>query len=201
MKDTKEVVLFFKHNTVYKPLDVAKELSNRYEELGNPLILPETANKKNPLIVFNENKDFQIQANLLTFTIVVNHNCFERLASIIFDVVDTLNEFGCSFVRIGYISSVFLPPRCVDIAKERFLRMDYIEDVTDFNLSWYKKIDTKYGAINSWERFITDSANFDDLLCQYDFNSPAKEEVDFNMKYIKEFLKVADSYIADRTDF
>lgn len=201
MKDTKELVLYFKENTNYIPLDVAKEILNRYEELGNPIILPESNNKNMPLIVFNTNPDFQIQANTKTFTIVVNHNYFDKLSSIIFDIVDALEEFKCEFVRLGYISNVFLSPKYVKIAQDRFLKMDNLEGISDINLSWYKKLEMKYGYINCWERMITDSINFKDLLCQYDFNSLVNDEINLDMKYIKEFIKLADEYIEKRTDF
>lgn len=48
---------------------------------------------------------------------------------------------------------------------------------------------------------MTDDEHFKDLLCQYDFNSRIDEEIDLDMKYIKEFIKVADEYIEDRTNF
>ena len=201
MKDTKELVLILKENTSYTPIDVAKELSNRYEELGEAIILPTSENKKTPRIIFNNNPDFQIQGNMQTFTIVVRHNYFDVLPSIIFDVVDTLEEFNCNFVRIGYVSSVFLSPKYVKKSQDRFLNMEHIEEIKDMNLSWYRKLPMKYGEINCWERFITDSHNFNDLLCQYDFNSLATEEIKLDMKYIKEFIKYADEYIEKRIDF
>lgn len=201
MKDTKEVVLFFKQNTKYVAIEVANEILNRYEELGNPLVLPETENYKAPLIVFNSSPEFQIQANYQTFTIVVNHSYFKKLPGIIFDIVDALESFDCTFTRIGYISSLFLSPKYIDVAKSKYLKMDALEGVTDINMGWYKKINTKCGDINCWERIVTDDEHFKDLLCQYDFNSRIDEEIDLDMKYIKEFIKVADEYIEDRTNF
>lgn len=201
MKDTKEIVLFFANNTKYNALDVAKELLSRYEELGNPVILPESEDKRRPLIIFNTNTDFQIEASLYTFNIVVKHKYFEKISTIIFDIVDAFSEFKCDFYRIGYISNVFLSPKYVDKAKKRYLNETYLEGINDYNLSWYKKLETNDGEINAWERLITDRANFSELLCQYDFNTPHKENVAIDMKFIKEFLHVTDEYIEQRTDY
>lgn len=201
MKDTKEIVLFFKENSKYVPLDIAKEICERYPELGNPIILPEIENKKTPLIVFNENPSFQIQSNVDRLTVVMDHSYFNKVASIIFDMVDAFLEVECEFVRIGYISNVFLSPKQIDRAKKKYLNMSEFEDVGDINLSWYRKLDTGCGEINCWERIITDEASFKDLLCQYDFNTKVTEEVKLEMKYIKEFFKVTNEYIEDRINF
>lgn len=200
MKDTKEIVLFFDKNTSYDTLKVAKEIVDRYPELGNPIILPEVEKQKTPLMVFNTNPDFQLQGNYYSINFVVNHNYFDKLSSIIFDLVDTLAEFNCNFIRLGYISNMFLAPQYIEKVKNMFLKLDHLDGVQDFNLSWYKKLETKIGNINCWERFITDSLDFDDLLIQFDFNSPINVTVDFDIKYIKDFIKLSNDYIEDRTD-
>lgn len=201
MKDTKEIVLFFKKNTNYNTMEVAKEIVNRYKELGDPIIIPEMDNKNNPLIIFNANKDFQIETNYLSVTIVVHHQYYDKLPTIVFDIIDTFEEFKCSFYRIGYLSNIFLSPKYVEKSKKRFLKLDHLQNIEDYNLSWYKKLTLKNGYINVWERFITDDAHFKDLLCQYDFNTPQTENINLDMKFIKEFLNVCDNYIEERTSF
>lgn len=202
MKDSKEIILFYKDKTnSFKPVDVAKELMERYPELGNPIILPESKNKNNPLVVFNENMDFQLQTSYTSLTFAVNHHYFDKLTSIIFDMVDTMEGFYAPFSRIGYISNNMLSPTYIDKAKERFFKLDYLEDLGDFNFSWYKKITTKKCNINCWERVITDKLDFPDLLMQYDMNSPINESVKFDMKYIKEFINTCNEYIESRLEF
>ncbi len=201
MKDTKEIILYFKESTLYQPLDVAKEMSNRYPELGRPLVLPKSDNSKVPLILFNENGDFKMQANYTLLSIVVNHNYFDHLATLIFDMVDTLSEFNCEFERIGYISNIFLSPKYVALAKEKFLNIDALENIDDINIGWHKVVSMKYGDMNCWERFITDETQMSDLLCQYDFNSISGEKAKLDMKYIKEFLHVANDYIEGRINY
>ena len=62
-------------------------------------------------------------------------------------------------------------------------------------------LQNKFGYINCWEKFITDSTNFKDLLIQYDINTPVDENISFDMKYIKEFIVTANDYIEKRIDF
>ena len=93
MKDNKEVVLFFDINTNFDSLSVAKELSSRYPELGNPTILPPTNDPKSPLIVFKENPDFRLVVSLSNVNFIINHTYFDNIASIAFDMVDAFEEF------------------------------------------------------------------------------------------------------------
>lgn len=201
MKDTKEIVLFFKEEARYSSLDVAKEIMNRYELLGEPVIIPDNGDAKLPTIIFNKSADMQVQVSRISVNVVVNYTYFNELSSIVFDMVDLFEAFNLNFYRIGYISSVFLSPKYVSKVKERFFNIDNLEGMEDFNFSWYHAIEDKNGKINCWERIITDRVNFSDLLMQYDFNSPATEEVDFDMKYIKEFIKSTNEYIDERVNF
>ncbi|MCH5167755.1 MAG: hypothetical protein J1F35_07725 [Erysipelotrichales bacterium] len=199
MNDTKEIVLFFKDDAnSFSLVDVSKELMNRYHELGEPTLLPDNGNTKSPLLLFNSNPDFQIQISRVSLNFVINHVYFDRLATIIFDIVDAFEEFKCKFFRIGYISSIFLAPQFIKKVQDKFLKIENVEGIKEFNLSWYKALENKYGTINCWERFITDSSDFKDLLIQYDFNTPIDVNVDFEIKYIKEFIKTANNYIDSR---
>lgn len=200
MKDTKEIVLFFKDNVRFTPLNIAKELLSRYPELGNPLVLPETGKKNAPLIIFNENSDIQMQANYTNFTFICNHKYFDKINSLVFDIVDTFEGEDAIFNRIGYVSSVFLSPKYVEKAKDKYLNKSELEDILEVNLSFYRKLGISTGFINSWERLITDSEHFKDLLCQFDFNTPIGVEVNLDMKYIKEFFKICEDFIDSRTD-
>lgn len=201
MKDTKEFVLFFKEEAKYSSIDVAKEIMNRYELIGEPVLLPDNGDAKLPTIIFNKNADMQVQVSKISVNVIVNHTYFNALSSIVFDMVDIFESFDLSFYRIGYISSVFLAPKYVSKVKERFLKIDNLEGMEDFNFSWYHAILNKNGKINCWERIITDKANFSDLLMQYDFNSPVNEEIELNMKYIKEFINSTNDYIEERVNF
>ena len=199
MNDTKEIVLFFKEDAnKFSLVDISKELMNRYHELGEPTLLPDNGKTKSPLILFNSNPDFQIQISRVSLNFVINHVYFDKLATIIFDIVDTFEEVKCKFFRIGYISSIFMAPQYIKKVQDKFLKLENVEGIKEFNLSWYKVLENKYGTINCWERFITDSTDFQDLLIQYDFNTPIDVNVDFEIKYIKEFIKTANNYMDSR---
>lgn len=202
MKDTKEIVLFFKGVANFSSFEVAKELLNRYELLGEPMVLPDSStDAKVPSVIFNKEPDMQVEVSRQSVNIVISTAYFDKVSSIIFDMVDLFEGFKLSFYRIGYISSVFLSPKYIDKAKNRFFRMENLEGLENLNFSWFRVLEGKSSKINCWERIITDTVHFDDLLIQYDFNSPIEEEFEFNMKYIKDFINTTNDYMEERLDF
>ena len=101
MKDTKEIVLFFKEEARYSSLDVAKEIMNRYELLGEPVIIPDNGDAKLPTIIFNKSADMQVQVSRISVNVVVNYTYFNELSSIVFDMVDLFEAFNLNFYRIS----------------------------------------------------------------------------------------------------
>lgn len=200
MKNMKEIILFYEKVPDFNLTDIAKEILDRYEYLGEPTIIPRNENNTF-LVVFNKNSEFQIEINDKNVLIVMKHSYFNDLNSIVFDVVDTFEMFNTKFSRIGYISSNFESPLKIEKAKEKYLNVEEFKDVLELNLSWYRKIDFRSSYINCWERVITDTVNFKDLLLQYDINTLVGEKVDIDMKFIKDFFKTADDYVEKRIDF
>lgn len=200
MKNTKEIILFYEKVPDFNLTDIAKEILDRYEYLGEPTIIPRNENNTF-LVVFNKNSELQIEINDKNVFIVMKHSYFNSLNSIVFDVVDTFEMFDTKFSRIGYISSNFESPLKIEKAKEKYLNVEEFKDVLELNLSWYRKIDFRSSYINCWERVITDTVNFKDLLLQYDINTLVGEKVDIDMKFIKDFFKTSDDYIEKRIDF
>lgn len=200
MKNTKEIILFYEKVPDFNLTDIAKEILDRYEYLGEPTIIPRNENNTF-LVVFNKNSELQIEINDKNVFIVMKHSYFNVLNSIVFDVVDTFEMFNTKFSRIGYISSNFESPLKIEKAKEKYLNVEEFKDVLELNLSWYRKIDFRSSYINCWERVITDTVNFKDLLLQYDINTLVGEKVDIDMKFIKDFFKTADDYVEKRIDF
>ena len=70
--------------------------------------------------------------------------------------------------------------------------------MVDFRVSFFKRLESKLGTINCWERIITDKERMSDLLYQFDFNTNYDKNADFNMKFIKEIISMADEYIDSR---
>ena len=200
MKNTKEIILFYEKVPDFNLTDIAKEILDRYEYLGEPTIIPRNENNTF-LVVFNKNPELQIEINDKNVFIVMKHSYFNDLNSIVFDVVDTFEMFDTKFSRIGYISSNFESPLKIEKAKEKYLNVEEFKDVLELNLSWYRKISFRSSYINCWERVITDTVNFKDLLLQYDINTLVGEKVDIDMKFIKDFFKTSDDYIEKRIDF
>lgn len=200
MKNTKEIILFYEKVPDFNLTDIAKEILDRYEYLGESTIIPRNENNTF-LVVFNKNSELQIEINDKNVFIVMKHSYFNSLNSIVFDVVDTFEMFNTKFSRIGYISSNFESPLKIEKAKEKYLNVEEFKDVLELNLSWYRKIDFRSSYINCWERVITDTVNFKDLLLQYDINTLVGEKVDIDMKFIKDFFKTADDYVEKRIDF
>lgn len=195
MKNTKEVILFYKGTINYDLERVSKEIESRFEDLKNPII-----SKSEGLIVFNNNDNFQIEINNKNVIIVMKYHYFNELTSIVFDVIDAFETYDVKFSRIGYISSNFESPLKIDAAKKKFLKEEEFNDVLELNLNWYRKLDFDSSYINCWERVITDSTHFKDLLLQYDINTRNDENIEFDMKFIKKFFKTADTFVESRID-
>jgi len=199
MNDSKEICLYFEKNSTYNPIDIAKEIQNRYKEIGEPIVLPVSNNKDLPLIVFQNNSDFYLRCNYHTLNFVVNHTYFKKIETIIFDLIDLFEESNVKFIRIGYICNIYLSSNLVDKYKKLYLKEDKVSDMEEYQIYLFKELKTKYNNINSWERIFSEGNNKHDLLLQYDFNSRHEDKIDFDMKYIKEFIKVSNEYIESRS--
>ena len=202
MDDIREIILYIERNNKYKPVDAASELLNRWNELKDPIVLPEQNNPKGPSFAFTGNNSFQLEGSKSTVSFIVKEEYFDKIPSIIFDIIDTFDELGVSFKRIGYITNTYYPNSCIEKAKQIYLNPKAIEDeIEEINLSWYRKLDLKEGHINAWERIITDTAAYDNLLVQFDFNTPIHTKFEFDMRSIKEFLKVSHDHMKKRNKF
>lgn len=198
MKDTKEVVLFFKGDVNFSSVDIAKEFLSRYEYLGEPVILPDNGDPKITTIMFSSNPEMHIQISRIAVNVAVNYRHFNEIASIIFDITDIFDGEKIEFNRIGYISSLFISSKLLPKVKEKYLNKDNLSDIGSFNLGFYRSIDNKKSYFNCWERVIADSNNASDILIQYDLNSAIDENFDFSMKNIKDFINFANDYIEKR---
>lgn len=202
MKDKREIVLFFAPNSTFNTHEVADEIKNHFEDkkIGEANIFPNTRIRHNPLIIFDENPDMYIQVTLLSTSIIISENYYDEMDTIIFDIIDSFYNVGVNFIRLGYVANHFLNKGAIPRAQEKYLNMDNIDGLEEMNIGLYKKIDTKYGKINAWERLITDAETIKGLLYQFDFNSLITEEIEIDMKYIKEFIKVTEEYMELRTN-
>lgn len=199
-EDTKEIVMFFKKDYTYDRKSLADEITKRYPELGEPSFIEKNGNFGLPIFCFMDNPEMFLAVAKNSVSISFHDKYFDKLATIIFDIVDAFNDSGIEFVRLGYISNNYLPSNKVDIVKNRFLVKDQVENMIDFNIGWYRQLDTKFGKINCWEKYMTEKKDGDSLLLLYDFNTIVDYEFDFELKSIKEFLNVANAYIESRIE-
>ena len=201
MNDIREVVLYFKEGCRLVPFNIAKAISDRFDEIGSPTILNPEVNSNQPMVIFKENEQMMITVTQMTVNLVVTEKHFKKLDTIIFDLVDLFDEIDIEFVKIGIIFSIFLSEKNKEIFMNKLLNTNNIpDDVEDFNVSLYRKIDFRKTKLNCWERVITNSEQFNDLLIQFDFNTLSEEVVNIDMKFIRELIDVSDKYIEERTN-
>ena len=199
MNDSKEICLYFEKGTTYNQLEIATEIQERFPDIGNPLIVPKT-NKDVPVLMYQDNPQFFLRCDFNILNFVVDHSYFKKLETMIFDLVDVFEEHGVEFVRIGYVANIYLDKKNVDKYRKNYLKEDKTKDMEEYQIYLFKELETKYGNINSWERIFSEGNAKHDLLLQYDFNSKHEDKIDFDMKYIKEFVKVSNDYIESRTN-
>lgn len=202
MNDVREIVFCFNSGSKLVPVDIAKSLSDRFKDLGNPVVLNPEGNNIQPLIVFKENPSMMVTMTQMTINMIIDSTFFEKIDTITFDLVDLFNDLGIKFSKMGIVYSIFLSNQHKLNATNKLIESSLIpDDVLEFNIAFYKQLKLKKEPINCWERLITNSEKFDDLLVQFDFNTENDPNRDINMKYIRDFIKLCDEYSEERIDF
>jgi hypothetical protein len=138
----------------------------------------------------------------MTINMIIDSTFFDKIDTITFDLVDLFNDLGIKFSKMGIVYSIFLSNQHKLNATNKLIESSLIpDDVLEFNIAFYKQLKLKKEPINCWERLITNSEKFDDLLVQFDFNTENDPNRDINMKYIRDFIKLCDEYSEERIDF
>lgn len=198
MNNSVQLVLFFKEGSVYNPAMVAAKISEKYSEIGNPILLPINTDAPKeadiPFIVFNQNPNFQISSNFNDVRIVLQADFIDKLEKVVFDVFDIFNKEKLVFTRIGYIPTNLYNEECKTEFRQNYLNTNDLSEVIDYQFSWLKRLKIDDIEINCWERNITDSKKINGLLKIYDFNTDADCKVDITKEFIKKFLKFCNNY-------
>lgn len=201
MKDFKEIVLYFKDGCPLVPIDIAKSVTDRFKEIGNPIVLNPQQNGIEQLVIFNENPEIRLTVSTSTVNIALQEKYFDELDTIIFDLVDLFNDLRIEFINIGIICSVFLSEKYKEIYYNKIFNKESLPDgVSDYNLQFFREIKFRKNNINCWERIITNSQQYKELLIQFDINCLTIKKIDLDMKLIREFLKTVDAYMEERLD-
>lgn len=202
MTNTIQFALFFKAGTVFNPTKVSSKIIDKLSNIGNPIILPINTNAPKeanfPIIIFNQNINFQVAINFNNIIITLKEDCINDFITVANAFFDIFTSDDISFVRLGYLPTFILDKNDLLSFKNEYLKNDVYANIEDFQFSWLKKLNFQKVEINCWERSITDSINTDGLIKMFDFNTKTDEDLQVNKKFIKEFIEFCNKYIDSR---
>lgn len=197
MKNEKQIVLFLKSNTTFNQTQIAAKMTEKFSELGSPIILPPNENDTNqPLIIFNQGI-MNVTINYNDVSMVFFEDNKDSCNELIVDLIDFFTDYSFDFVRMGYIST-FLNGKKEreNFKKKMFAEENVIND--DFQLAWYSKESIDSVLVNVWERYFTDFNQNIDLVSIFDINTPIDEEYNISSDFVGNFLKKCDKFIENK---
>lgn len=201
MNNSIQFALFFDEGIVYNPSLIATKIIEKNLEIGNPIILPintETPKEANiPIIVFNQNQNFQIVANFNNIIITLKESYIDRLVEIVNNILNIFDKEKIPFIRVGYVPTIILDNDKKEDFNKRFLQQKELNSVTDYHFAWLKILKFNNVKINYWERSIVDSKKINGLLKIYDFNTDEDNKTKIDKKFIKDFLDFCNEIIKE----
>lgn len=197
MKNEKQVVLFLKPNTIFNQTQIAAKMTEKFSELGNPMILPPNDNDKaQALIIFNQGV-MNVSINYNDVSMVFFEEEKDACNKLVVDLIDFFTDYSFDFVRMGYISTFLNGKKERESFKKKmFASDDIIND--DFQLAWYSKESIDSVLVNVWERYFTDFNQNIDLVTIFDINTPIDEEYNISSEFVGNFLKKCDKFIENK---
>lgn len=197
MKDEKQIVLFFSKGTVVDATSVAAKLKSKFEELGDPAVIPfSRENPNRPLIIFNQ-KSLNLTVNATDISFIYVRELDDKLYDVVMDIIECFEDLDYSFERLGYISTYLHTKKEKEKFKENvFKDKDMFE--SEFQVSWYTKDFIDSVAVNIWEKEMTDLINNVELVSVFDINTPMDEVYNITSEFVKGFIKKCDKYIMNK---
>lgn len=197
MKNERQIVLFLKPNTTFNQTQVAAKMTEKFSELGSPIILPPNEKDPNqPLIIFNQGI-MNVSINYNDVSIIFYEDIKDNCSELIVNIIDFLTDYSFDFVRMGYVSTYLNGKKeRENFKKKMFADKEIIKD--DFQLAWYTKESIDSVAVNVWERYFTDFNQKIDLVTIFDINTPIEEEYNISSEFVGDFLKKCDKYIESK---
>ena len=183
-----QVVLFFKKDTFYNANQIAALINNEIEDLGEAMVLPQNAQKKDEPIILFQNPKFQLTLNYETMTLMYYQENSKEGKKILLDLLELFDKEDLSFIRIGYITTYELEHKWIKKFKEKFFAMEEVQSSEDFQLAWYSPILLKGTKINLWQKYLTDSMQTNKLIVIYDVNTPVDEEYNISTEFVHDYL-------------
>ena len=199
MKNERQLVLFLKKGSKFNQTQVAAKINEKFEELGNPAILP--VNDKNPmqpLIIFNQGI-MNITMNYNDVSFIFLEENFEKCFNLIIDIMDLLDDLSFDFVRLGYVSTYIGNALERNNFKDKMFKDDSILK-EDFQLAWYSKTTIDSVLVNVWERHFTDFVANVEFVSIFDINTPIDEEYNVSCEFVEDFLKKCDLFIKKKME-
>ncbi|MBR4260607.1 MAG: hypothetical protein IKQ33_01445 [Clostridia bacterium] len=194
MKEEKQLVLFFSRGTEVDSTNLAAKLKNKFDELGDPAVIPFNPNNPNqPLIIFNHGL-INLTVGISDISFIYNSENHKKYYDTVMDIIECFEDLDYSFERLGYISTLIHTKK----EKEKFIE-NVFKDTSmvssEFQFSWYTKELIDSVSVNVWEREMTDIMNNIELVSVFDINTPMNEVYNISSEFVRDFIKQCDKYI------
>lgn len=197
MKNERQLVLFLKKGNEFNPTNLASSIYNKFNQLGDPIILQPNQNDPNqPLIIFNRGV-FGLNINHNDISFVMFEENYKKYFDLVIEIMSFLEDEDLSFVRMGYISTFLSDEKTREKFKNNMFKDPEIMK-NDFQLSWYSKEHIDSVLVNVWEKHLTDFYNKVDFVSIFDINTPLDEEYNITSSFVDNFLKKCDKFVESR---
>lgn len=199
MKNNLQISLFLEDNTVFKPNELSYELGKNFEDLQDPIILPENKNfpqeANAPILLFIKNNNFQFICNFYTITITFANEYIKIVNDSIKIIMEILKKFKIVSTRIGYVSNYSFDSNFVNDFKKSMFCDESIIKSKDFEVSWLNLININEKEVNCWIRYYTNKQLNDKLNIIFDINTKHEETTEINKSFVLDFIKKCDEYM------
>lgn len=184
--ENRQLVLFYKNS--FDVDNLGNLLLNKFPYLGPVLVMPNN-NENLPIIMFQKKE----------IKIVITDNAidFKYPSTIDFklvlDIIESLENQGFSFDRMGYISFYLFNKK----EKEKYMENNFKKVLSngEFQFSIYKREYIDSVKVNVVELSRTIDENDNDLSLVFDINTPINEIYYITSSFLNDFLKECDKYI------
>lgn len=93
-----------------------------------------------PFMIFNQNPNLQIISNFNNLVITVKGDYIGRIEEIINEIFEIFKKEDISFIRIGYVPSIFINKEEISKFKNEYMNSDIFVDTIEFQFSWLKNL-------------------------------------------------------------
>lgn len=189
-----QVALYFASDTLFKPIQLANEISIDFEEIfeAEPFVLPMDSPREIPKIILKQDEVGQLTISYERADLVLNwkndcgsENVIEFSKKLVRCLVD---KYSLSIIRIGLVTS-FRWNEIITIKelKEKYIQSGKLQDIQEMNLAWFKRVSINDKVVNRWVRFIL-SSNSNNKIVTIDTNTLPEENNYFNEARVEEII-------------